>query len=85
VRFFTLIQSLSVRCDKVRRGASTPSLKAHVAGCAEEIGADLALFDGDGEDALRSMHSNRSRWALRIDSGKDRRSSPLSARISKGC
>ena len=59
------------------------AFQPHAAGGPKQVGADLALFEWRDEDASGRRASSRARLVLRIDSGRPRKSSPSSARISK--
>jgi len=58
------------------------ALEPHVAGRAEEIGSDLGVFEVGEEMPSGRRDSRRCKFALRIESGSFRKSSPSIARTS---
>jgi hypothetical protein len=52
------------------------ALQVHIAGGAEEVRADIADLEWIDKDAVRRPRSSRSRFVLRIESGRARRSWP---------
>jgi hypothetical protein len=59
------------------------TFEAHSTTGSERVGANLALFEIADEHASGHPRSSRARLALRIDSGKSRRSSLSIASTSK--
>jgi hypothetical protein len=55
-------------------------LEPHAAGSAEQVGADLVVFEGGDEEAIRSTRQKSARLAFRMLKGSWRRSSPSASK-----